>query len=167
MAFLPLGLVAQKTYSTKIAKVKFYSHIPGEDIEATNSQAESKLVDKTGVISFNMLIKGFAFENSLMQQHFNEKDYMDSKAFPKANFTGTITNIASVNFTKNGTYKVTVEGNLTIKGKTQKVKAQANLTIANGKLSAKSVFKIKPKAFGISADAIAENVEITVTCNYN
>ena len=159
--------MAQKTYSTKTAKVKFYSHTPAEDIEATNSQVESKLVDKTGALSFVMLIKGFVFENALMQKHFNEKDYMNSPVFPKASFAGKINSIATVNFSKNGTYNVTVNGNLTIKGKTQVVKATGSIQVNNGKLLAKSVFKITLKDFGISvSEDIAEVLEITVTANY-
>lgn len=164
---MPAMAIAQKTYSTKTAKVKFYSHTPAEDIEAINSQVESKLVDKTGAISFAMLIKGFVFENALMQQHFNEADYMNSPKFPKSTFVGIVTNIATVNFAKNGNYPVTAEGNLTIKGKTQKVKATGTLTVNNGKIATKSVFKIKLKDFGITKiEEIADVLEITVTANY-
>jgi hypothetical protein len=167
LAFTPLLGLAQKTYSTKTAKIKFFSHTPAEDIQATNSQVESKLVDKTGALSFAMLMKGFVFENALMQEHFNGKDYLNSPAFPKASFTGTISNISTVNFTKNGKYNVTVNGNLTIKGKTQKVTATGSITVNNGKLAATSVFKIKLKDFGISvSEEIAEVIEITVTANY-
>ncbi len=167
LTFLPFLVMAQKTYSTKTAKIRFYSHTPAEDIEATNSQVESKLVDKTGALTFNMLMKGFVFENALMQQHFNEKDYLNSPVFPKASFVGNITNIAAVNFAKNGKYNVTVSGNLTIKGKTQKVNATGSITVNNGKLLASSIFKIKLKDFGISvSDEIAKVIEITVTANY-
>ncbi len=57
---------AQKIYATKSAQVKFFSSTKAEDIEATNSQAESKLSDK-GQLMFSLLIKGFRFENDLMQ----------------------------------------------------------------------------------------------------
>ncbi|MFY8128971.1 MAG: YceI family protein [Chitinophagaceae bacterium] len=167
LACMPLAVMAQKTYSTKTAKIKFFSHTPAEDIQATNSQVESKLVDKTGALSFVMLMKGFVFENALMQEHFNGKDYLNSPAFPKATFTGNITNIAAVNFAKNGKYNVTVSGNLTIKGKTQKTTATGTITVNNGKLVATSVFKIKLKDFGINvSEEIAEVIEITVTANY-
>lgn len=167
LACMPLAVMAQKTYSTKTAKIKFFSHTPAEDIQATNSQVESKLVDKTGALSFVMLMKGFVFENALMQEHFNGKDYLNSPAFPKATFTGNITNIAAVNFAKNGKYNVTVSGNLTIKGKTQKTTATGTITVNNGKLVATSVFKIKLKDFGLNvSEEIAEVIEITVTANY-
>lgn len=164
-AIIPNFVLAQKVYSSNTARVKFYSHTAAEDIQATNSQGDSKL-NANGSLNFSMLIKGFVFENALMQQHFNEKEYMNSGAFPKASFLGKITNIATVNFTKNGTYKVQVQGNLTIKGKTKAVTANGTITVNGANITANSVFKIKPKEFGIDASDIAENVEITVTANY-
>lgn len=163
----PFFVQAQKTYSTKAAKVKFFSHTVAEDVEALNSQVLSSLNDKTGAINFAVLIKGFKFENSLMQQHFNDKDYMHSDKFPKATFVGNVTNIASVNFTKNGTYNATAEGTLTMHGKLQKIKQTGTISIANGKVLLKSVFKIKPKDFGITVpDGIADVIEVTVDSSF-
>ncbi len=165
LAFLPVIVQAQKIYSTKTAKIKFYSHTPAEDIEATNSQGDSRL-NTNGTLNFSMLIKGFIFENALMQQHFNEKDYMNSAVFPKATFVGKITNLNAINFGKNGTYKAQVQGTLNIKGKQKPVNATATIVVNGTNVNATSVFKIKPKDFGINASDIAENVEITVTANY-
>ena len=53
-----------------------------------------------------------------MEEHFNE-NYMESNTFPKANFKGTITDLGKVNFSKDGTYPVTVKGDLTIHGVTK------------------------------------------------
>ncbi|MFL9482036.1 YceI family protein [Chitinophagaceae bacterium LWZ2-11] len=162
---------AQKVYSTKSAKVRFFSSTAAEDIEATNSQAESKLASANGQMMFMLLVKGFRFENELMQNHFNDKDYMNSDQYPKSEFKGTITNISTVNFAKDGTYPVTTEGNLTIRGITQKVTASGTLTVAAGKVSVKSVFKIKVKDFGFTGKlitgTISDQVEITVTAKYD
>ena len=163
----PFFVQAQKTYSTKAAKVKFFSHTVAEDVEALNSQVLCSLNNKSGQMNFAVLIKGFKFENSLMQEHFNEKDYMYSDKFPKATFAGNITNIATVNFTKNGIYKVVADGTLTMHGTPQKIKQAGTLTIANGKISLKSVFKIKPKPFGIVVpEGIADTLEVTVESNF-
>lgn len=167
LTVLPFFAEAQKNYTTKSAKVKFFSHTVAEDVEAVNSQVLCNLNNKSGLLSFAVLIKGFKFENSLMQQHFNEKDYMYSDKFPKATFTGSIINIAAVNFSKNGAYNVTTDGSLTIHGVTQKIKQAGILTVSNNKISLKSTFKIKPKSFGVSVpDGIAETLEITVDSNF-
>ena len=127
------------------------------------------MVDKTGQIVFSILVKSFKFENQLMEDHFNE-NYMESSKFPKADFKGYITNVTSVDFSKDGKYNITVEGNLTIHGVTQKVQTSGTLTIASGKPTVLGVFKIKIKEFGISGlyigDKIANEAEITVDCKY-
>ena len=160
------AISAQKTYVTKSAQVKFFSHTPAEDIEATNNQAESKLVDKTGQVMFSLLIKGFRFENELMQEHFNGADYMNSTKFPKGEFKGKITNIAAVNFAKDGTYNVTTTGDLTIKGITKKVTAKGTITVTKSKISTKSIFKINVKDYGVDGSEVTKDLEITVTAKY-
>lgn len=157
---------SQKTYATKAAQVKFFSHTSAEDIEANNNQAESKLIDKTGQVMFSLLIKGFRFDNELMQEHFNGADYMNSTQFPKSEFKGIITNIATVNFAKDGTYNIAVDGNLTIKGITKKVAAKGTITVAKGQVSTKSIFKINVKDFGVDGSEVTKDLEITVTAKY-
>lgn len=152
-----------KTYSTNKAKIRFFSSTPEEDIEATNSQVICKLNDKTGQLTFAALIKGFRFENELMQSHFNDKDYMNSDEFPKSEFKGSISNIAGVNFKKDGSYPVTATGNLTIHGYTKPTTATGTFTIEGGKLSFKSIFKIKRVDFGITTNEVADLLEITVS----
>jgi polyisoprenoid-binding protein YceI len=104
-----------------------------------------------------------------MEDHFNE-NYLESSKYPKAEFKGYITNITTVDFSKNGKYPVTVEGNLTIHGVTQKINGSGFITIYSGKPSINGTFKIKIKEYGISGlyigDKIANEAEITVNCKY-
>jgi hypothetical protein len=161
---------AQKVYATKSASIKFFSSTPMEDIEAINNQVESKLTDK-GQIMFALLIKGFVFENELMQEHFNEPDWMDSNKYPKADFKGVITNFNKVNLTSNGNYQVVVTGNLTIRGITKKTTATGSINVKDGKISSNSVFKLAVTDFGITGKdigkSIAKELQITVSSKYN
>lgn len=161
---------AQKTYATKSASIKFFSSTPMEDIEAINNQVESKLTDK-GQIMFALLIKGFVFENELMQEHFNQPDWMDSNKYPKADFKGIINNFNKVNLAVNGTYPVTVSGNLTIRGISKKTTATGTITVKDGKVSSNSVFKLAVTDFGITGKdigkSIAKELQITVNSKYN
>lgn len=160
----------EKVYSTKSATIKFASKTPLEDIEGTNSQVTAKLSDKSGQLVFSLLVKGFKFDNATMQDHFNE-NYMESTKFPRATFNGKITNIASVNFAKDGTYNVSVEGDLTIHGVSKKINSTGTVEVKAGKVVAKSNFKIKVKDFGIKGayigDKIASEVETSVTCKFD
>ncbi len=161
-------LSAQTIYQTKSAKVKFFSATTVENIEAVNNQVNAKL-STNGQMVFILAIRGFVFKNALMQEHFNE-NYMESDKFPKANFFGNITNINTVNFSKDGSYPVSVNGDMEIHGVKQKVNATGTIDIKNGKIAAKSIFKITITNFGIKGsyigDKIAKEIEITVQSTY-
>lgn len=156
-----------KTFTTNKAQVKFLSSTSEEDIEAVNNQGISQLNSSTGQLTFAVLIKGFHFENELMQNHFNDKDYMNSNQFPKSEFKGTIKNRSTVNFSKDGTYPVTATGSLTIHGMTQKITASGTLSIQKGVVNVKSVFKIRRADYGITTNEVADMLEITVACKYD
>ena len=105
-----------------------------------------------------------------MEEHFNE-NYMESGKFPKSEFKGKITNLADVNFAKDGEYAVKVAGNLTMHGVSQPVTADGTITIKGGKISAKSKFIVKLADFKIDrpsvvADKISEKATITVDASY-
>jgi polyisoprenoid-binding protein YceI len=159
-------------YLTRNGKVKFFSSTAIEDIEAVNNEAVSSLNTKTGDINFVVAILGFKFDIKDMQDHFNQEDYMHSSKFPKASFKGKITNLSAVEFTKNGTYNVTVEGNLTMKDVTKPVKTTGVITVNNGKVNAKADFTVNRKEFNVTGKSfvqkkIAENIKISVDVNYD
>jgi polyisoprenoid-binding protein YceI len=160
---------AQKLYSTKSGNISFESKAPLEDIEAKNSEVESKLLPSNGQVVFTLLMKGFQFENQLMEDHFNE-NYVESSKFPKADFKGFITNVNNVNFSKDGTYPAKVKGNLTIHGVTKEVLTDGTVIVKNGKATANSRFNIKLKDYGIGGGLIgkkiAETITIIVDCQY-
>ena len=160
---------SQKVFSTKSAAINFSASGGMEEIEAVNNEVDCKLASNTGQMVFTLLIKGFRFENQLMENHFNE-DYMESTKYPKAGFKGFITNIATVNFAKDGTYKADVDGTLNIHGTNQKIKTTGIITVAAGKITMKSNFKIKLKDYKISGsyigDKIAAEASITVNCKF-
>ncbi len=158
--------IAEKVLITNKASIRFYSHGSAEDIEATNATVAASFNETSGQLKFTGLIRGFIFENEMMQEHFNDKDYMNSEAFPKTSFKGTIQNINSIDFSKDGNTKVTAEGSLLIHGVTKNITAQGTLTITGGKPTLKSVFKIKRADFGINTDEIAEELEITVISDF-
>ena len=152
---------AQK-YITKTGYIRFYSDAPLEKIEAVNRQVNAALDQTTGDFVFKVLMKSFVFEKALMQEHFNE-NYVESDKYPNATFVGKITNLADVNFTKDGTYNVTVAGKLTIKGLTKEVKEPGTITITGGKVAAKSKFNVNINDYNITIpSAVSKNISPTV-----
>jgi hypothetical protein len=106
---------AQDRYFTKTGKIDFFSNASMEDIEAKNKTVTAVLDTKTGAIAFSVQMKGFEFEKALMQEHFNE-NYVESNKYPKSTFKGKVLNVSAVNFSKDGAYPVSVEGDLTFHG---------------------------------------------------
>jgi len=169
-AIVGISSYAQKYY-TKNGLVSFYSKAPIEDITADNNQVLSVLMTNTGDIQFSMLNTGFHFKKAMMEEHFNE-DYMESNKYPKSTFKGKITNLSAINFTKDGSYAATVSGDLTMHGVTNKITASGTITVKSGAVSASSKFTVHLADYKITIPSvvknnIAENVEITVSCNYN
>lgn len=163
------SVIAQKVFATKSGQIYFNATGALVKIAAVNNQVDSKFVDATGQIIFGVLIKGFKFENQLMEDHFNE-NYMESTQFPKADFKGFITNIKEINFSKDGAYPIQVEGALTIHGVTQKVNTKGTLSLAQGKATIEGEFSVKIKDYGITGMYIGEKIAnvavIKLNCKY-
>jgi polyisoprenoid-binding protein YceI len=169
LSFLFFTAHAQK-YMTKNGYIGFYSHTAMEDIKGDNNQVASVLDISTGEMVFQVLIKSFHFDKALMEEHFNE-NYMESEKIPKSTFKGKITNLALIDFTKNGKYDVTVEGDLNIHNVTNKVTEKGTIEVVSGGINASSSFNIVPEDYkinipGVVRDNIAKNLELTVTMKY-
>jgi hypothetical protein len=155
---------------TKNGFIGFFSHTPMEDIKADNNQVVGALDISSGEMVFQALIKSFHFDRALMEEHFNE-NYMESDKIPKSTFKGKITNLSSVDFTKPGTYDVTVEGDLTIHDVTNKISIKGTMEVVNGGINANSKFKIVPEDYkitipGVVRDKFDKAMEVTVAMKY-
>lgn len=160
-----------QTYITRNGNVSFYSHTALEDIKAQNNEAVSVLNTATGDIEFKIAVKSFHFAKAAMENHFNGDDYMASEKFPKAGLKGKISNMAAVNFSKDGTYSVTVAGDLTIRDVTKPVSTHGIITVKNGTVTVNSTFTVNRKAYNVIGESfvqkkIADDIEITVNCEY-
>lgn len=171
LAILAISIVtvinAQKMY-TKNGVTSFFSSTKMEDIKAENNQVLCVLNTQTGELQFSLLNKGFHFSKALMEEHFNE-NYMESNKYPKSTFKGTVADIAKVNFTKDGTYPVSVKGDLNMHGVTKNVTAAGNIIVKDGKATAASKFTLKLADYNITVPSavksnISESIEITVNC---
>ena len=156
---------AQK-YVSEASNVKFFSTTPVEDIEAINKDSKSVIDLGTGNLVFSIPIIGFRFDNSLMEEHFNE-NYMDTEKYPKSTFKGKIENFELFE----GEKTVTATGELTIHGQTNTISVEGKMNITEGKIVVDAQFPIALTDYKIKIPKvvfynIAEVVETTVHFEY-
>ena len=157
------NLDAQKIFSTRNGKVAFESP-SSDDVKAVNNEVTSRLSDN-GQLSFSLLIKGFKFGLAEMQDHFNEK-YLESTKYPRADFKGTIVNLKDVNFAKDGSYKITAKGDLTLHGVTKNITVTGTVDIKAGKPLANAKFTVIFKDYNVNGTGVGDKANITVSCQY-
>ena len=167
VAIMSLGSMMMKAqiYMGKTCDISFFSKGPIEDIYAINKSTKPILNTSTQEVAIKITIKAFVFDDKLMEEHFNEK-YLESDKYPYAIFSGKI-NEKIADFKKDGTYKVTVTGKLTMHGVEKDITINAVATIKDAVISFETKFFIALKDYKIEvpslvAQNIAEQVEVTV-----
>lgn len=167
ISFILLSFASEaQRYITKTGYIRFFSTTPMEDIEAHNRQVNAALDAATGDLVFKVLMKSFQFEKALMQEHFNE-NFVESDKYPNSTFKGKVTNLKDVDFTKNGKYDITIEGDLTIKDVTKKISEKGTLEINGDKVKGLSTFYTQVadwniKVPGTVAANIAKSIRVDV-----
>lgn len=149
-----LFATAQKKTTTS-ATIAFDASTSIDNLPKAENKTVIAAIDPAkNTVQFEAAIKNFAFANPKIQEHFNQKNWMNSDEHPKASFNGVIKNPNDVKFKKDGTYNVTVEGDLTIRGKTQKVSAPATLVVAGNTIKANATFSVKLTDYEIDGPAV-------------
>lgn len=134
------NLLEERLISNNIL-IKIFSHTVAEDIEAQNFKSIGTIDTQMGEVVFSVPMQSFEFEKALMQKHFNNDKFLDTKQFPKAKLVGKITNLSSIHFDKDGTYLAQITGELTIKDKTNtihekgSIQVKGNIVLVDSKLS--------------------------------
>lgn len=161
-------LNAQTLYKAVSSETSFFSEAPLEDISAINKEAQSLLNTANNDIVVIIGIRGFDFENSLMEEHFNE-NYLESDKYKLAVFKGKINE--KIDFQKDGTYDVSATGTFDLHGVTQERSLSGTLTIKGTQIILNSKFKVALKDHEIKIPKavlqnIAEIVDVTTTITY-
>jgi len=172
-AFVTIHTNAQDRLITRTGHATIYSHTIAEDITANNYDVTGAINPSTGEVVIALPVQSFQFEKTLMQEHFNSSNFLDSKKFPRITFKGTIDNPAAVNFSKNGEYEVAVSGNLIIKGTSKPVSEKASIEVNNGTISVNTVFTVKDigsfgvgKPKGSKKNNVADDIKVTYNASY-
>lgn len=160
--------MSAQNFFTRDGKVKFDATSAGspEKIEALSKTGSCVLDASSGKMQWAVLVKGFQFEKALMQEHFNE-NYLESSKYPKATFSGQISNLNEVNLTKDGTYNAVVTGKMTVHGVTKDITTNGALTVGGGSIKLNAGFPIVLADYGISipslvGDKVAKEAKVLV-----
>ena len=129
-----------QVYGFSNGKVSFFSKAPIENIEAHSGSLQSALNIMTNEIVFAVPMNSFQFKKALMQEHFNEK-YMESDKYPQAVYKGKINE--KINWTKDGTYKITQKGTLNVHGVSKERTDTALLIISQGTITIDGEFWVR------------------------
>jgi polyisoprenoid-binding protein YceI len=111
----------------------------------------------TGSSSFEVSIDAgtVSTDNSLRDKHLKDDGYFDVKNYPRISFVSEKINA------KNGSY--TVNGKLTIKGKSKEISFPFTAEPADNGYDFKGSFKINRKDFGVGGTStIANELEVTL-----
>lgn len=138
------------------SEIRFFSEAVIENIEAVNTGASGLWNLESGELVLAIPIRGFTFEKSLMQEHFNEK-YMESDKYPRAVFRGNLTAREGQN--------LTAKGKLTIHGIEKDYTIKGNITKKGGSYKLEAIFHVKLEDHSIEIPTllwqnIAEVIEV-------
>lgn len=160
-----------QVYLTRSGFIGFYSKMPLEDIRAENNQVFAAIDPGRKTLALSLLLKGFLFTKQLMQDHFNE-NYVESDRYPKATFSGSFS--GDLPLDKDGVYKVTAKGNLSLHNVTRPVETPATLEVKGGRILGQAEFKLKPEDFNITIPSIVREkiaqemrVNVRIDCGTN
>lgn len=159
-------------YISNKSHVKFFSSTPVEDIEAHNYKSVSTINVETGEVIFSVPMQSFEFEKALMQEHFNQKKFLHTKKYPKAKLKGKISNLESIDFSKDGSYDGTFKGKMTIRGETNPIEAKGTLLVDGESIRLESDFDLTLADYGIAfkkgkpSTNIAKTIKVTVVSEY-
>lgn len=158
----PAYLYAQR-YLVDEGRIHFRSDAPLELIEATSDELKGALDTELRTFAFSVDIRSFqGFNSPLQREHFNE-NYLESKKYPRATFTGRI--IEDLDFELGGSYTVRAKGILDIHGVARERIINGTLTVGEDGIIITSTFTVMLAEHRITIprivfQKIAEQIEV-------
>jgi len=155
-------------YVCQKGMVHFFSATAMENIDATSNVAVCVLNTKSKKVFTKVKQTSFVFKDKLMQEHFNE-NYMESDKYP---FSVLDMQIADdIDFTKDGTYEVTLKGTIEMHGVKKERDIKGKITVKNGQpVNGNAVFMVKLADHNIKIPSIVgTNIaeDVKVDCDFN
>ncbi len=171
---LGLLIFSLNGFSQKIidrnGQIDFFSEAPLEDIKAVNNQCLGVVDLTNGKVAVSVLMQGFHFEKSLMEEHFNE-NYLESDKYPKATFTGEMKDFQKeLLINMNDTLRFTTTGTLNIHGVSNPIETVVKFYADGVNTRATTQFLIRIEDYKIEIPKLViQNIaeEILITSNFS
>jgi polyisoprenoid-binding protein YceI len=160
-----IGLTFAKLYEVNEGSVYFRSDAPLELIEASSTELKGLINAEERTFAFSVPMSSFeGFNSPLQRVHFNE-NYMESKQYPNATFSGKI--IENINFTKDGLYTVRAKGQLNVHGVKRERIIRSELQVQEGQIEVRADFTVLLAEHDISIpkivhQKIAEEIAVEI-----
>ncbi|MBF6642294.1 YceI family protein [Flavobacterium sp. J49] len=153
LLMVTLQSVAQTKLVTKTGKITFEASVPAfEEVKAKNESVTCILNPATGEIASLALMKGFRFKVALMEEHFNE-NYVESDKYPKATFKGKIDGFDLSKLTATAK-DYTIKGKLELHGKTKDITITAKIKKTDAGVEIDSNFTVNTDDFDIEIPSV-------------
>lgn len=163
---IPGFLAGQPLFVTNDGVLKFKSDAPLELIQAASMEMRGAISPSKRTFAFSVSFTSFqGFNSPLQREHFNE-NYMESKKYPEATFTGRI--IEEVDLLQPGEYTIRTKGMLTIHGIVQERIIKSKVVVEGTKCTVTSSFTVLLADHSITIpkvvhQKIAEEIEVEVS----
>ncbi|MEQ8703654.1 MAG: YceI family protein [Phaeodactylibacter sp.] len=154
-----------KLYEVDKGSVYFRSDAPLELIEASSTELKGLINAEERTFAFSVPMSSFeGFNSPLQRVHFNE-NYMESKQYPNATFSGKI--IENIDFTKDGLYTVRAKGRLNVHGVKRERIIRSELQVEEGQIEVRADFTVLLAEHDISIpkivhQKIAEEIAVEI-----
>jgi len=151
------NLMIAQTFKTRDANIFFnpnkdQSH---KDYASASKEGTAVLKVETSEVALLVPMKTFHFNNALLEEHFNE-NYLHTNKFPNATFKGKLIGFTKDQLAKDGVYKMSSEGQVTLHGVTKNFKAAVKMEVKGKSCTFTCNFKIKADDYAIDIPALVK-----------
>jgi hypothetical protein len=166
---LPFFQDKEAVYKVSSSEVQFRSEAPLELINAGSNKLKGVLDPVTRNFAFSIEMASFdGFNSPLQKEHFNE-NYVESRKYPKATFSGRI--IEEDDFTKDGTYTLRAKGKLVVHGVERERIIKGELVTNKGVIQLKSNFTVLLAEHDIKIprivyEKLASEIKVSINANF-
>lgn len=171
LLFLVTASYSQKILTVKNAIVLFEASVPiSEPVAAKNEAVRGALNTKRGYLSFEIPMKKFQFERSLMEEHFNE-NYLETRRYPVATFKGLIEKF-ELNILSTIPTLYLIKGKITIHGQSKDISITGKINHTDDGIEILSDFSLNTDDFDIQIpylvrNKISKNVTVSLSSIFN